>query len=79
MDRTHFDSALEAFRERTRFWPYTIARVNGDRVEVDHSDALVVRDGVAIYVAPGGVPLVFDHEGVSQIVGDLSAADPGRS
>jgi len=38
---------------------------------VDHPDALVVRDGVAIYVAPGGIPVLFDHEGVSQIVGDL--------
>jgi hypothetical protein len=26
---------------------------------------------VAIFIAPGGIPVVFDHEGVSQFVGDL--------
>jgi len=26
---------------------------------------------VAIYIASGGVPVIFDHEGVSQFIGDL--------
>jgi len=26
---------------------------------------------VAVYLGPGGVPVVFDHEGVSQVIGDL--------
>ncbi len=43
----------------------------GDRFEVDHPAALVVRDGVAVYIGPGGVPVLFDHEGVSQFIGDL--------
>lgn len=77
MDSAHFDQTLEAFRGRTPFRPFTVALVNGDRFEVDHADALVVRDGVAIFVAPGGAPVVFDYEGVSQIEGDLSAAGPG--
>jgi hypothetical protein len=38
---------------------------------VDHPDALAVRDGVALFVGPGGVPAVFDHEGVAQVIGDL--------
>ena len=38
---------------------------------MDHPDALVIRDGVAIYVAPGGVPVIFDHEGVAEVIGDL--------
>jgi hypothetical protein len=46
--------------------------VHGDRLEVDHPDALAVRDGVALFVGPGGVPVVFDHEGVSQVIGDLA-------
>jgi hypothetical protein len=50
--------------------------VNGDRLEVDHPDAIVVRDGVALFVGPGGVPVVFDYEGVSQIVGDLAERPP---
>ena len=31
--------------------------------------ALVVRDGVALFAGPGGVPAVFDHEGVAQVIG----------
>lgn len=46
--------------------------VNGTRLEVDHPDALAFRDGVAWFAAPGGVPVVFDHEGVSQVIGDLA-------
>jgi hypothetical protein len=67
----NFDRTLNAFKKRSPFRPFTVALVNGDRFEVDHPEALVVRDGVAIYVAPGGVPVIFDHEGVSQFIGDL--------
>ena len=45
--------------------------MNGDRFEVDHRDAFFMRDGVAVYIAPGGFPVIFDHEGVSQFIGDL--------
>ena len=47
--------------------------MNGDRLEADHPDALAVRDGVALFAGPGGVPVIFDHEGVSQVVADLAA------
>lgn len=72
METDYFDRALAAFRQRVPFRPFTVALVNGDRFEVDHPGALVVRDGVAVFIGPGGVPVVFDHEGVSQFVGDLS-------
>jgi hypothetical protein len=71
MQADTFDNSLIAFKKRSPFKPFTVALVNGDRFEVDHPDALVVRDGVAIFVAPGGVPVLFDHEGVSQFIGDL--------
>jgi hypothetical protein len=71
MTADNFDQTLVAFRSRNPFRPFTVALVNGDRLEVDHRDALVVRDGVAVYVAAGGVPVIFDHEGVSQVIGDL--------
>jgi hypothetical protein len=44
--------------------------VSGHRFQVDHQEALVLRDGVAVFVAKGGVPVLFDHEGVSQILGE---------
>lgn len=74
MEADNFDQALRAFLRRAPFRPFTVALVNGDRVEVDHPTALVMRDGVAVYVAPGGAPVIFDHEGVSQFVGDLSGS-----
>jgi hypothetical protein len=73
-----FDQTLSASMERRPFRPFTVALVNGDRFEVDHPKALVFRDGVAVYVAAGGVPVTFDHEGVSQFIGDLMGhADAG--
>jgi hypothetical protein len=71
MEAVHFDHTLSAFKRRSPFRPFTVALVNGDRFEVDHPDALVVRDGVAVYIGPGGVPVLFDHEGVNQVIGDL--------
>jgi hypothetical protein len=29
---------------------------------------LVVRDGVAVFLAPRGVPIIFDHDSVNQII-----------
>lgn len=72
MDRETFDSTLRTFKHRTPFRPFTVSLVNGGRLEVDHPDALAVRDGVGLFVGLGGIPAVFDHEGVAQVVGDLA-------
>lgn len=72
MDGDTFDGTIRAFKHRRPFRPFTVAMVSGNRLEVDHPDALAVRDGVALFAGPDGVPLIFDHEGVSQIVGDLA-------
>lgn len=72
MDRHTFDETMRAFRDRKPFHPFTVAMVDGDRLEIDHAGALVVRNGVAVFVSPGGAPVIFDHEGVSQVIGDLS-------
>lgn len=71
MEAENFDETLKAFMKRSPFRPFTVSLVNGDRFEVDHPGALVVREGMAVYLAPGGVPVLFDHEGVSQVTGDL--------
>ena len=71
METQTFDETMLALKGRIPFRPFTVALVNGHCYEVDHADAFVIRDGVAIYVAPGGIPVIFDHEGVSEIVGDL--------
>jgi hypothetical protein len=71
MGAENFETTLNAFKSRVPFRPFTVALVNGDRFEVDFPNALLVRDGVAVYLAAGGVPVIFDHEGVNQIIGDL--------
>ena len=71
MEAENFDQTLRAFTKRSPFRPFTVALVNGDRFEVDHPEALLVRDGVAVYIAPGGVPVLLDHQGVAQVIGDL--------
>ena len=71
MDRDTFDSTIRGFRHRTPFQPFTVSLVNGERLEVDHPDAVVVRDGVGLFVGAGGFLAVFDHEGVAQVIGDL--------
>ncbi len=69
MTPKHFERTLRAFQRRAPFRPYTVELVSGDRFQVDHPEALVLRDGVAVFIAAGGVPTLFDHEGVCQIVG----------
>ena len=46
--------------------------LTGRQFEVDHPGAMVHREGVVIFVGPGGVPEIFDHEGVESFVGDLA-------
>ena len=46
------------------------------RFEIDHPGALIFRDGVAVFLGPGGVPVIFDHEGVEQFVADLAGQPP---
>ena len=49
-----------------------VALVDGDRYEVDRPNILAVGEGIAVLISPSGVPVFFDHEGVSQVIGDLS-------
>ena len=72
MDRETFDATIRTFKHRAPFRPFAVSLVNGERLEVDHPDALAVRDGVGMFVDPGGIPASFDHEGVAQVIGDLA-------
>ncbi len=37
-------------------------------IQIDHARALIVRDGAAVFLGPGGIPHLFDHESVNQII-----------
>ena len=69
MTADNFTSVLEALRLRQPYRVFTVELNGGRRFEVDHPGALVVRDGVAVFLAPGGIPIWFDHESINQIVG----------
>jgi hypothetical protein len=72
MTSDHFEQLLAALLDRSPFRPFTVELVNGERFEVDFPRAMVVRDGVAVYLQPGGVPVWFDHEGVANVLGDIA-------
>jgi hypothetical protein len=69
MTAENFASTLEGLRQRQPFRVFAVELHGGRRFEVDHLTALVVRDGVAVFLAPGGVPIWFDHDSVNQIIG----------
>lgn len=69
MTADNFNSVLEGLRQIKPFHVFTVELTSGRRFEVDHPGALVVRDGVAVFLAPGGIPIWFDHESVGQIEG----------
>jgi len=72
MTADNFQRVLEALARRNPFHPFTVEMMGGRRFEVDHPRALVSRDGVAVFIAPGGVPIWFDHESVTAIIGDTA-------
>lgn len=76
MERRDFTDTILAFKRRKPFHPFTVAMVDGDKLEIDYPDGLAIRDGLAVYVAPGSIPHFLDHEGVSRIIGDLANRDP---
>jgi hypothetical protein len=68
MTSENFDRVLNGLADRKPFQVFTVELHGGKRFEVDHPRALVVRDGVAVFIAPGGVPIWFDHDSVNQII-----------
>lgn len=69
MTADNFNNVLDALRLLQPFRVFTVELNGGRRFEVDHPGALVVRDGVAVFLAPGGIPVWFDHDSVNQILG----------
>ena len=79
MTPENFDEGIEVFLERRPFTPFTVALFDGKRFEIDSPKALAHRPGMdkAMFIAPGGVLVLFDHNSVSEII-DAPAVDaPG--
>ena len=69
MESPAFDIALRSFVNRRPFKPFEVEFVSGDRLRVDHPEALITRNGVAFHFAQDGNPTLFDHDSVSRVSG----------
>ncbi len=63
-----FTALLERMLSRSPFQVLTIELNSGKRFEIDHPRAVVYRDGFAIFLAPGRIPIYFDNNSVENIV-----------
>ena len=68
MTEAHFDHLLTELRDQQPFRIFTVILQGGRRFEVDHPHALIVREGVAVFLALGGVPIYFDHDSVNEVI-----------
>lgn len=68
MTAENFDNVLRTLQDTKPFQVFTVELNGGRRFEVDFPTALVVRDGVAVFVAPGGIPVLFDHDSINQVI-----------
>jgi hypothetical protein len=76
MTADNFENTLEELLTRKPFRAFTIELNTGRRFEIDHPRATVIRQGVAVFVAPGPVPIRIDHDSVSQIIDAPAHAAP---
>jgi hypothetical protein len=75
MTAEHFESVLNRLLDRKPFHVFTVELHGGERFEIDHPRAVAIGYGVAVFVAPGGVPVWFDHDSVNQIVEARASTD----
>ena len=66
------EAAIETYMDRRPFHPFTLVLNNGTRLEVDHPRGLMYRNGTGVHGGPLGVPTLFEADGVTEVIGDLS-------
>jgi hypothetical protein len=72
----NFEKVLRALLNRRPFKPFTIELNTEERFEIDAPDATVLRQGVAIFLAPGPVPIYFDNLSVNKMIDAPAHAAP---
>lgn len=68
MTAEHFDVIVRLLLERKPFRIFSLELQRGERFEIDHPEALVLIEEVALFVSPGGFRIWFDHENVNRII-----------
>lgn len=67
MERESFERSLNAFARRIPFKPFRVELSSGSSIRIDHPEALIIRSGVAVYVAPDGAINLLDHHGAVRL------------
>ena len=67
-----FTQILRSYARRKPFKPFLVELMSGERILVEHPEALAYNGGAAAYISPRGGFVMFDHESVSQVL-DLNA------
>ena len=79
MEAESFNQTVRSLAHRVPFRPFVVELVSGAQITVDHPEALVVRAGLAAYIDPTGIPMIFDHEGVSRLMGAPSETSTAQA
>jgi hypothetical protein len=78
MTAEHFAETLRAMMSLRPFKAFTIELNMGQRYEIDDPLVAAFSEGAGVLLAPGGVPVFFDHESVNQIINSPAHSAPGR-
>jgi hypothetical protein len=62
-----FMQSLRVFARRRPFRPFLVELMSGERIMVEHPEALAYNGGAAVYISPRGGYVLFDHESVAQV------------
>ena len=68
MEAEAFDKVLRAMYRRRPFRAFIVELVTGEKIEVDHPEAMVLRSGVAVFLDSTGTPSYFDHLSVNRFL-----------
>jgi hypothetical protein len=63
-----FAQAMRAFARRNPFKPFNVEMASGERILIEHPEAVAYRGGAAVFISPRGEFALFDHESVSQVL-----------
>ncbi len=69
MEIEAFDRGLRSFVRRVPFQPFVVELTSGSQFQVLHPEALAFSNGVAMHIGIDGIPRIFDHRSVSQMIG----------
>lgn len=68
MQWDHLEAILNQHLARIPFRVFVVELHGGKRYEIDHPHSIAMKDGVAVFIALGGIPVWFDHESVVQVI-----------